>query len=320
MENKNFVFLGSLAGIARLDAAHIIDCLGGELKDAVSGNTDYLVIGDYDESKKTDLDKLLKFDEVKKKGKIIHKISVSEFLAMIDTSRDLDYISVKSIFDFINDSLSPRYKKTVILNFKESADGKTVLIRATAKETAWHQELANKTILKIDFNNILLPKASKEVLNDMNISYEVDEKSEACCVDIKYFMTLNSSVVESIFVDALVKSFAFSAFGCCSKYNECNEKLKCVHDDVLYSNACQHKAFLLSQLKLRRQYGLPVTKKLQYFDRNFNKFEVVKISVDKPFTDCCVMKASLDNGNSVKINSDYLCEMQKPDFEITHKI
>ena len=127
-------------------------------------------------------------------------------------------------------------------------------------------------------------------------------------------------MVESIFVDALVKSFAFSAFGCCSKYNECNEKLKCVHDDVLYSNACQHKAFLLSQLKLRRQYGLPVTKKLQYFDRNFNKFEVVKISVDKPFTDCCVMRASLDNGNSVKINSDYLCEMQKPDFEITHKI
>lgn len=254
MENKNFVFLGSLAGIVRLDAAHIIDCLGGELKDAVSGNTDYLVIGDYDDSKKTDLDKLLKFDEVKKKGKIIHKISVSEFLAMIDTSRDLDYISVKSIFDFINDSLSPRYKKTVILNFKESADGKTVLIRATAKETAWHQELANKTILKIDFNNILLPKASKEVLNDMNISYETDEKSEACCVDIKYFMTLNSSVVESVFVDALVKSFAFSAFGCCSKYNECNEKLKCVHDDVLYSNACQHKAFLLSQLKLRRQY------------------------------------------------------------------
>lgn len=319
-EKKTFVFLGSLAGIIRLDAAHIIDCLGGELKDAVSGNTDYLVIGDYDESKKTDLDKLAKVDEIKEKGKIIHKISVSEFLTMIDTDKELNYIPVKSIFDYINNSLSARYKKAVILNFKESADGKTVIIRATAKETAWHQELPNKTILKIDFNNILLPKASKTILNELNVTYEVDEKSDTCCVDIKYFMTLKDDIIEKILIYNLNQSFAFSAFGCCSKFNECNEKLKCVHDDVLYSNACQQKSFLLNQIKLRRKYGLPVTKQLKYFDMNFNKFDVSKISVYKPFDDCCIMNVTLKNDKVVKINSDYLGEMQKPDFEITHKI
>lgn len=35
--------------------------------------------------------------------------------------------------------------------------------------------------------------------------------------------------------------FNFTSFGCCSKYIDCSDVKKCLHDDQLYSTACQYR-------------------------------------------------------------------------------
>lgn len=50
------------------------------------------------------------------------------------------------------------------------------------------------------------------------------------------------SVISQIFVDTL----CFPSFGCCSKYLECSDAKKCIHDDKLYSTSCMYRKNLES--------------------------------------------------------------------------
>lgn len=36
-------------------------------------------------------------------------------------------------------------------------------------------------------------------------------------------------------------SMSFPKFGCCSRYKECSNVGKCIHNDVLYSSACEYR-------------------------------------------------------------------------------
>lgn len=38
-----------------------------------------------------------------------------------------------------------------------------------------------------------------------------------------------------------IDSMSFPRFGCCSKYKQCSDSGKCIHDDQLYSSACEYR-------------------------------------------------------------------------------
>ena len=71
---------------------------------------------------------------------------------------------------------------------------------------------------------------------------------------------------------------------------------------------------------VRKALGLPVTKQLVYYPDKKDKASAVKVTVyqliemyaitDRWYT----VELILDNGNRVRIHSDYLVEMQKPSF------
>lgn len=46
-----------------------------------------------------------------------------------------------------------------------------------------------------------------------------------------------SEVLNKMFLDCM----NFPTFGCCSKYNQCSDMKKCIHDDQLYATACMYR-------------------------------------------------------------------------------
>ena len=46
-----------------------------------------------------------------------------------------------------------------------------------------------------------------------------------------------AKLASQICVDAM----SFPKFGCCSKYKQCSDAGKCIHEDLLYSSACEYR-------------------------------------------------------------------------------
>ena len=53
-----------------------------------------------------------------------------------------------------------------------------------------------------------------------------------------------------------VDAMSFPKFGCCSKYQKCSDIGKCVHDDLLYSSACEYRKNLEKGLNFYGQQSL----------------------------------------------------------------
>ena len=312
-------FIGSISDLLRIDAINMLHILGATEKENVSKNSQYVVIGDYDASLESVKKNLKKIDELVEKGIQITTLTPEQFKDMLFTYCDYSQIvSAQDILDRISNSLNGKYKKIVKLYLKESKNVYT-FVQALAKETPWHPELSGKTIIKIGVSDIVFSNYMKSVLNKLKVEYTVDS-TDFYHINIEKFMKLDNSILNDIIIEALVKAFEFETFGCCSKYKECESKMSCCHDDVLYSNSCQRKAFLDSQRALRKKCGLPTTTELRYFDKEYNPHKIIQIKIEKQFTDSFVLKVYLENDKTVNVLSDYLSEMQKSDFVKTHKL
>lgn len=79
---KVVVFTGKLEKYSRKDAAQIVLNCGGEFKDSISKDVDYLVVGDTDFREKTS--KMIKAYSLKEKGFDIEVIPESMFYQMLE--------------------------------------------------------------------------------------------------------------------------------------------------------------------------------------------------------------------------------------------
>lgn len=317
---KKVCIIGSINELQIVDVIKMLHLIGCKEQNSVSKATDYIVVGDYDSDVKFNITNLSKVDELLSKGILIKKITAEKFKDMLFEYCDLSQIiSTQDILNKIQKCLSSRYKKCVNFTLTESKNIYTFL-QASAKETPWHPELTGKTILQIGVEDVLLPASCKSSLNEFNINYTYDYKSNFCHINSENFLKIDNPVLNEIIIDTLTKSFAFKTFGCCSKYSECNSKMTCCHEDALYSNSCQLKKFIDAQRKIRKKYGLPTTIELKYYDRQYNIHKVLELKIIKKFESSCVFRIRLENDKTVNILSDYLVEMQKSNFIETHKI
>lgn len=51
------------------------------------------------------------------------------------------------------------------------------------------------------------------------------------------------------------RAFSFSSFGCCSRYKECSEQERCIHEDQLYATACMYRKNLESGKNFYKDKG-----------------------------------------------------------------
>lgn len=90
-------------------------------------------------------------------------------------------------------------------------------------------------------------KYSKQ-LNEFGFdTYKTAAENDFVRVSVSDFMSLdfadsNISVqLTALFNKIFAEAMSFDSFGCCSKYIECSNADKCLHEDQLYSTACMYR-------------------------------------------------------------------------------
>ena len=161
----------------------------------------------------------------------------------------------QKIVDKISFLIKPEYLDHVQILLQENT-GPTNSIVIRLENNPWRNGVIKGDIIfakikstgetkYLNFKDKFLP-----VLNDLHVAYIPSSASEAkydwIRVELNDFVKLLENPTEN-FIQAInmiyVKSIAFPAFGCCSKFNECSSKKECVHPDRLYSTACQYRKF-----------------------------------------------------------------------------
>lgn len=152
------------------------------------------------------------------------------------------------LLNYINRHIEPSFLKSTKLDFKNNKSGnKSIMIISTP--TVWRfgdnkEKLFARFKLSDKDNYIEFPSATKSIFNEYNLTY--NKQSDGYLrISISDFLDYPDTVAKSIINKAFIRCFNYPAFGCCSKFSECEEKGICVHEDMIYATvACQYKKFV----------------------------------------------------------------------------
>lgn len=75
-----------------------------------------------------------------------------------------------------------------------------------------------------------------------------------------------------------------------------------------------YEVSLEMEKEFRKQFNLPITKELIYYDLKKNVYKVLVYGIYEEYETFKELKLKLDNGKNVIIHEDYFREMQKPNF------
>lgn len=155
------------------------------------------------------------------------------------------------IFNLVKQSIDARYLNIVDLELKKTenkSEKNAYFICVKADPTPWRLDSSTKTLAKIKFGKkvsyISFPVSYAKTLNDYSIRYSKIKSEEALRVSIDEFSTISPEIIKDLFTNIMLAAFNFQAFGCCGKFKECEKTGVCVHDDILYSTACQYRKII----------------------------------------------------------------------------
>ena len=60
-------------------------------------------------------------------------------------------------------------------------------------------------------------------------------------LDFLYIVNKNEEEFGRLASQICIDAMSFPKFGCCSKYKQCSDVGRCVHEDLLYSSACEYR-------------------------------------------------------------------------------
>ncbi len=78
----------------------------------------------------------------------------------------------------------------------------------------------------------------------LDVPYTQIRSDEYLRIDLSTFRNflIQREDIRGLLNKIYISSFNFQSFGCCGKYLECSNQMRCVHEDILYaSGACQYK-------------------------------------------------------------------------------
>lgn len=286
VKDKNIVLTGEFSCGQRKAVKSYLEKLGALMKSAVSGKTDYLIIGasgspdwkfgDYG-------DKVAKAQELQLKGKTIEIIQEEEFF---ECQKQYDAIESETIgmknqlLLFEDEDIDYSQKEYYYLQEYISKIDKLMTKEYNSPENfvKYKKNIVNSSVCLVEPKNDIYPLKKQQSVLIFNYTYkgfrnesikyhvfivkkrmlnlitapecsmiknfESDELNTYVC-----FSDFNESAMK--FIEQVIRYYVehfepADKFGCCSKYRECSEAKKCLHNNKFYSKACWYRKNLES--------------------------------------------------------------------------
>ncbi|MGX8701556.1 hypothetical protein [Caproiciproducens sp.] len=118
--------------------------------------------------------------------------------------------------------------------YRDSATGELLFARLKTSGSSTYVSF-NKTYKELFIKKGIAVTTIKSDPNFIRINLDIFSP-------ISGYLEALPEIFNQIFIDI----FSFPAFGCCSKYVECSDAKRCLHEDIAYATACQYRANLES--------------------------------------------------------------------------
>ncbi len=152
------------------------------------------------------------------------------------------------ILNIVCDNIDLKYKKMLSFELKKSQTTGIFFITVKAEPSYWRLDSNEKTLAKIKIGKkssyIAFNTSCEKLLKQHSISYNKIKSENMLRVSIEDFSQIPVATIGNLFTNIMLNAFNFQAFGCCGKFNICEKTGICVHDDVLYSTACQYRKII----------------------------------------------------------------------------
>ena len=270
---KNCVLTGELESFDRKEAMQKIVDAGGIIKASVSSKTDYLIVGIQD--KRIVGDDGLSTKEEKaydliEKGKNIKIINEDEFLKLLQKNDEPEeelsisspqleslYIKIQELLDaLIIECELPRHSLHLFSNFSQKGKNKGKEISKSICIYEPEYPLVKEDVDNPGKNFVVMKIIGREKtellirnnqFNNVPLPDNVEVKDLRSDPDFKHvlFDKDDDSIVTYIKGNILycLKNYRSKerSFGCCSRFVECSDAKRCLHENKLYSTACSYR-------------------------------------------------------------------------------
>lgn len=155
-----------------------------------------------------------------------------------------DYANVLQDLLFIYDKSFDQIKLSRI---KNSSGYDTIVI--SSEMTSYRPKIDNVVIARIKdtgINQYISFKSKYKYWFDERDIYTESTVSDqgylrVSLIDFWYIINNYDTEFSGLISKICLDTMSFPKFGCCHRYMKCSEKGKCVHDDLLYSTACEYR-------------------------------------------------------------------------------
>ncbi|MCM1114250.1 MAG: hypothetical protein NC397_01990 [Clostridium sp.] len=152
------------------------------------------------------------------------------------------------IFNQIKDNINKKYLSVVNFELVKSKTKGIFFITIKASPSPWRLDASEKTLAKIKIGKkvsyISFATCCENELNKYSITYSKIKSENMLRVTIDEFSEISPENITKLFTSIMLNAFNFQSFGCCGKFKECEKNGICVHDDILYSTACQYRKII----------------------------------------------------------------------------
>lgn len=269
LKNKLICLTGDFNYGSRKDIEFLIEQAGGLCRSAVSGKTDYVIVGNLgspDWSCGNYGSKIKKALELQAQGSSIQILKEDDFIDILkvqgiitdtDKTNNIFFEKLQELLDKI--ILSQKLpEKSVHIYSNKSVKGENVGIETSKSICIYEPEYP---LIKDDINNLgrnfvimnIQQNDEIELLvrhSQFNtISLPTNARIKPMPSDTAFmhiiFKEGDDSIYEYIKDNILycLRHYHSKAktFGCCSKFNECSNAMECIHENKLYATACIYR-------------------------------------------------------------------------------
>lgn len=252
-EGSKIVLTGEFTSGTREEVTKKLEGMGAEVQNNVTRKTDFVIVGGYGSSDWAHGNygtKVKKALELQANGNNIRIIKEDDFFRSFEEQKGQTLIGLDELFNRVNSEIvSEQRIPDNVLKLEKNTEGQN------KSESVWITEPVTGKRSKLLFNcymrgrkndryatfvihnsiakyitppdNVEVKTLSSDELHTYINTKEIDRDLETY---IKNIMSYS------------VKSFEPSdKFGCCSKYKECSDAKRCLHNNLFYSKACWYR-------------------------------------------------------------------------------
>ena len=248
LSGKSIVLTGEFECGSRAEIELFLENQGAVIKTSVSGKTDYLLIGtlgNEDWSFGSYGSKFEKAVELQEKGKPIKILKEEDFFEGGKKKDSIEDIVEKINREIIKSHGIPENLIICKRNKNKQADSETVWLKEPVTGNL-SKYIFKCTFVKNKKGEWVSVSVSDIIVNILNIPECAGvKKVPSNGYQTEIIFDVLDDRAEQLFREIIlyyVEHFEpADRFGCCSKYRECSEARKCIHENQFYAKACWYR-------------------------------------------------------------------------------